>query len=168
MRPIGGMMMSLTSELTTVPRAVPMITPMARARALVFNRNARNPLNSHPPTDGRHGKGDQGPEALIAPSRDRRSLHRRQGRPYWIRPKLWFSAQLAALTPIWLPPMSANRKWMPEATRALIASVFMTVAEWYHRVIGTPAGPPAAVPGEVILRSMSLPMTRRSARPAAP
>ena len=32
-QPIGGMMMSLTSELTTAPRATPMMTPMARARA---------------------------------------------------------------------------------------------------------------------------------------
>src|SRR5215212_5046433 len=36
------MMMSLTSELTTVPKAPPMITPMASARAFVFRRKARN------------------------------------------------------------------------------------------------------------------------------
>src|SRR3954469_3082788 len=36
------MMMSLTSEVTTVPRAPPMITPIARASAFVFSRNARN------------------------------------------------------------------------------------------------------------------------------
>jgi hypothetical protein len=30
-------------------RSAQMITPMARARALVFSRNARNPLNSSPP-----------------------------------------------------------------------------------------------------------------------
>src|SRR5215208_1431903 len=42
--PTGGMMMSLTSELTTVPRAVPMMTPIASARALVLSRNSRNCL----------------------------------------------------------------------------------------------------------------------------
>ena len=36
------MMMSLTSEVTTVPSAAPMITPIARASALVFSRKLRN------------------------------------------------------------------------------------------------------------------------------
>src|SRR4029077_15121414 len=40
--PIGGMMMSLTSEVTTVPSAAPMMTPIARASALVLSRNALN------------------------------------------------------------------------------------------------------------------------------
>src|SRR5215212_8637905 len=40
------MMMSLTSESTTVPSAPPMITPMASARAFVFRRNARNSPNT--------------------------------------------------------------------------------------------------------------------------
>jgi len=42
-RPIGGMMMSLTRELTTLPMAAPMITAIARASAFVLSRN---PLNS--------------------------------------------------------------------------------------------------------------------------
>src|SRR5204863_3789950 len=40
--PTGGMIMSLTRDATTVPRAPPMITPIASASALVFSRNARN------------------------------------------------------------------------------------------------------------------------------
>jgi hypothetical protein len=36
------MMMSSTSEVTTVPSAAPMMTPIARARAFVLNRNSRN------------------------------------------------------------------------------------------------------------------------------
>src|ERR1035437_2979290 len=42
-RPMGGMMTSLTSELTTLPMATPMITPTARASALVFSKNALKP-----------------------------------------------------------------------------------------------------------------------------
>ena len=40
--PTGGMMMSSTSELTTLPRATPMMIAMARAMAFVLSRNARN------------------------------------------------------------------------------------------------------------------------------
>src|SRR5687768_7444485 len=39
--PMGGMMMSSTSDVTTVPRATAMMTPMASASALVLRRNAR-------------------------------------------------------------------------------------------------------------------------------
>src|SRR6185437_12466775 len=39
--PIGGMMMSLTSELTILPKAAPMITPMARSTTLPRMMNAR-------------------------------------------------------------------------------------------------------------------------------
>src|SRR5688500_8804078 len=39
--PMGGMMMSSTSDVTTVPRATAMMTPMASASALVLSRNAR-------------------------------------------------------------------------------------------------------------------------------
>src|SRR5262245_24115107 len=45
---MGGMMMSLTSELTTFPSAPPMTTPIASASAFDFVRNALNP-----PADGR-------------------------------------------------------------------------------------------------------------------
>jgi hypothetical protein len=38
------MMTSLTRELTTPPRAAPMMTPMARAMALVLRRKSLNPL----------------------------------------------------------------------------------------------------------------------------
>src|ERR1035437_661904 len=41
--PMGGMMMSLTSEFTTLPMARAMITPTARARALALSKNSRNP-----------------------------------------------------------------------------------------------------------------------------
>ena len=41
---MGGMITSLTSDVTTPPRATPMMTPMARARALLLVRNSRNPL----------------------------------------------------------------------------------------------------------------------------
>ena len=44
--PIGGMMMSLTSEVTTVPSAAPMITPIASASAFVLSRNALNSATS--------------------------------------------------------------------------------------------------------------------------
>src|SRR4051794_26010978 len=46
--PTTGMMMSLTRELTTVPSAPPMMTPIASARALVFSRNARNSPSTTP------------------------------------------------------------------------------------------------------------------------
>ncbi len=42
---MGGMMMSLTSEFTTLPSAMPMITPMASASALDLVRNALNSPN---------------------------------------------------------------------------------------------------------------------------
>ncbi len=50
---MGGMMMSATSEVTTAPSALPMITPMASARAFVLVRNAMNSLNIGrlPPSD---------------------------------------------------------------------------------------------------------------------
>src|SRR5882757_6756515 len=43
-QPMGGMMMLLTSELTTAPSETPMMTPMARANALDLVRNSRKPL----------------------------------------------------------------------------------------------------------------------------
>src|SRR6188472_3122037 len=46
-QPIGGMMIALTSVVTRVPSEAPMMTPMARARALLLVRNARNPPTSH-------------------------------------------------------------------------------------------------------------------------
>src|SRR5664280_1042813 len=55
--PIGGMMMSLTSELTTLPSATPMMTPTASASAFVLSRNALNsasmcfPLRAWLPAD---------------------------------------------------------------------------------------------------------------------
>ncbi len=53
---MGGMMMSFTSDPTTLPSAAPMMTPMARARALVLSRNARNsPITSIPPRRRRGG-----------------------------------------------------------------------------------------------------------------
>jgi hypothetical protein len=42
-QPMGGMMMSLTNEFTTAPSDAPMITPMARARALDLVRNSLKP-----------------------------------------------------------------------------------------------------------------------------
>jgi hypothetical protein len=44
-RPIGGMMTSSTSDVTTVPSAAPMMTPIASASALVLNRNSRNSVS---------------------------------------------------------------------------------------------------------------------------
>ena len=41
-------MMALTSVLTTVPSAAPMMTPIARARALVLSRNALKPAHRRP------------------------------------------------------------------------------------------------------------------------
>src|SRR5450759_3217351 len=41
--PMGGMMMSLTSELTTLPTATPIITPTAKARALALSKNSLKP-----------------------------------------------------------------------------------------------------------------------------
>src|SRR5439155_1692160 len=38
--PIGGMRMSLTIELTTVPNAAPMMTPIARSTALPLSANS--------------------------------------------------------------------------------------------------------------------------------
>ena len=43
--PIGGMMMSLTSELTIPPKAAPMITPTARSIALPLIANSLNSFN---------------------------------------------------------------------------------------------------------------------------
>src|SRR5450759_1557387 len=40
---MGGMMMSLTSELTTLPTATPIITPTAKARALALSKNSLKP-----------------------------------------------------------------------------------------------------------------------------
>src|SRR6185437_13542322 len=42
MRPIIGMMMSVTSESTILPKAAPMITPMARSTTLPRNANFLN------------------------------------------------------------------------------------------------------------------------------
>ncbi len=44
-RPIGGMMMSSTSDETIVPNAAPMITPTARSTTLPFSANSRNSLS---------------------------------------------------------------------------------------------------------------------------
>jgi hypothetical protein len=40
--PITGIRMSLTSELTTLPTAAPMMTPTASASAFVFSRKLLN------------------------------------------------------------------------------------------------------------------------------
>src|SRR5688572_276494 len=40
--PISGMMMSATSELTILPKAVPMMTPTARSTTLPLIANSRN------------------------------------------------------------------------------------------------------------------------------
>jgi hypothetical protein len=40
--PIGGMMMSLTSEFTSTPKAAPMIRPTARSTMLPFRANSLN------------------------------------------------------------------------------------------------------------------------------
>src|SRR5262249_39247360 len=42
--PITGISRSLTTEVTTLPIAAPMMTATARASALVFRRNSTNPL----------------------------------------------------------------------------------------------------------------------------
>ena len=42
--PIGGMMISLTSDVTMLPKAAPMITPTARSNALPFTANSLNSL----------------------------------------------------------------------------------------------------------------------------
>src|SRR6185312_16964206 len=42
MRPSGGMMMSLTSDVTILPKAAPMMTPMARSTTLPRMANSRN------------------------------------------------------------------------------------------------------------------------------
>src|SRR4029078_8638508 len=42
MRPMIGMMMSVTSESTILPKAAPMITPMARSTTLPRNANFLN------------------------------------------------------------------------------------------------------------------------------
>ena len=51
-------MMSLTSELTTVPSAPPMITPIARARAFVLSRKRAGIRTDH-----------RGTSSLRAPAR---------------------------------------------------------------------------------------------------
>src|SRR5688572_16447077 len=48
MKPIGGMMMSLTSELTKLPKATPMITPKARSMTLPRIAKSRNSLSMAP------------------------------------------------------------------------------------------------------------------------
>src|SRR5678815_1543287 len=40
--PIGGIMMSLTSDVTIAPKAAPMMTPMARSTALPLRANSLN------------------------------------------------------------------------------------------------------------------------------
>src|SRR5689334_1944916 len=40
--PIGGMMMSLTTEVTTLPKATPIITPTARSTTLPLRANSLN------------------------------------------------------------------------------------------------------------------------------
>src|SRR5512145_902320 len=47
--PMGGMRMSFTSELTILPKAVPMITPTARSMTLPRMANSLNSLNITPP-----------------------------------------------------------------------------------------------------------------------
>src|SRR4051812_16593524 len=47
--PIGGMTMSLTSEVMTFPNAAPMMTPTARSITLPRAANALNSLNIAPP-----------------------------------------------------------------------------------------------------------------------
>jgi len=42
---MGGMMISLTSELTILPKAAPMITPMARSSTLPRMANSLNSSN---------------------------------------------------------------------------------------------------------------------------
>src|SRR5215218_8618262 len=46
--PIGGMMTSSTSEVTILPKAAPMITPIARSRTLPRTANSLNSLNITP------------------------------------------------------------------------------------------------------------------------
>ena len=43
-RPMGGMMMSVTMELTTLPNAAPMMTPTARSSALPLTAKSVNSL----------------------------------------------------------------------------------------------------------------------------
>src|SRR4029079_15926863 len=58
MRPMIGMMMSVTSESTILPKAAPMITPMARSTTLPRNANFLNSWSIVPSLSG-HAKPDQ-------------------------------------------------------------------------------------------------------------
>src|SRR5262249_5851621 len=49
--PIGGMMISLTSDVTTAPKAAPMMTPTARSRTLPRIANSLNSLNMVSPAN---------------------------------------------------------------------------------------------------------------------
>jgi hypothetical protein len=42
--PIGGIITSSTSELTTLPKAMPMMTPTARSTTFPLTANSRNSL----------------------------------------------------------------------------------------------------------------------------
>ncbi len=49
--PIGGMMMSLTKELTIVVKAAPRMIPTARSTTLPRIANSRNSRHMLPPVD---------------------------------------------------------------------------------------------------------------------
>src|SRR5207302_7241034 len=49
--PIGGMMMSLTSEFTIPPKAAPMMTPIARSKALPLTANSLNSFHIEDPPE---------------------------------------------------------------------------------------------------------------------
>src|SRR6476646_5428821 len=58
MRPMIGMITSVTSESTILPKAAPMITPMARSTTLPRNANFLNSWSMSSPSSG-HAKPDQ-------------------------------------------------------------------------------------------------------------
>ncbi len=79
-RPTGGMMTSVTSELTMVPKAAPMMMPTAMSRTLPRMANSLNSLNICGPPDGRRWPARG---ACITSRRDRE----RRGRPWYHPPR---------------------------------------------------------------------------------
>src|SRR6185437_1639182 len=68
MRPMIGMMMSVTSESTILPKAAPMITPMARSTTLPRNANFLNSWSMC-----------ISPSAYAKPDQQSRNRHHRKG-----------------------------------------------------------------------------------------
>src|SRR5271166_2296627 len=79
--PIIGMMMSLTSPSTILPKAAPMITPTARLSALPLRANSLNSFHmpQFPGWRGAAGRDDSALARLADPARNINKLEEQDG-----------------------------------------------------------------------------------------